>query len=413
MKVVGLITEYNPFHYGHQLHIEEAKKITNADYVVVVMSGDFVQRGTPALMDKYLRTRIALEQGADIVIELPVCYATASAEAFALGAISILDKISVVDSICFGSECGDVNQLTLMADIMLNEPLEFKNRLAALLKSGMTYPAARSQALMDVYPFEDSHIPLLLNSPNNILGIEYIKAIHSLDSNIIPYTITRKSTGYHDLSLHSRISSASAIRSSIASTHSLSFIQPNVPGNVYTILKKYFNRTLPIYEDDFSVLLQYKLLMEDNTSLSLYQDVNSELANRIIRFERDTCSFSELARKIKSKQITLTRVNRALLHILLNMEKSHFIQFNNSGYSQYARILGFRKEASKLIRIMKDKNQIPVITKVATGRKMLSASGKLMLDQDIFAASLYNKIVYEKFHTTPESEYTHGVIVHE
>lgn len=413
MKVVGLITEYNPFHYGHQLHIEEAKKITNANYVIVVMSGNFVQRGTPALMDKYLRTKIALEQGADIVIELPVCYATASAEAFAHGAISILEKISVVDSICFGSECGDINKLSQIADILLNESEEFKDRLAELLKSGMTYPAARSKAYMEDPKLKGTFDSSLLNSPNNILGIEYIEAIHSLDSKIVPYTIKRQSSGYHDLSLDSRISSASAIRDSIVNTNTLDLIRHHVPENSYAVLENHFNRTLPIHVDDFGVLLQYKLLLEDRNSLSLYQDVNLELANRIIQFRENSYSFTDLSHKVKSKQITLTRVNRCLLHILLNMKKVHFNQFKENGYSQYVRLLGFRKEASKLIRTMKDNDRIPIITKMANIDKTLSELGSIMLKQDILAANLYNKIVYDKFHTTQANEYTHGVIIHE
>lgn len=411
MKVVGLITEYNPFHYGHQLHIEEAKRVTGADYVIVVMSGNFVQRGTPALMDKYLRTQIALGQGADIVIELPVCYATASAEAFALGAISILDKIGIVDSLCFGSECGDVHKLGIIADILLNEPPEFKNQLGKLLKSGITYPAARSQALIDIYGSVDTDTSSLLNSPNNILGIEYIKAIHSLDSKIIPYTIKRISTGYHDLTLDTKISSASAIRTSISNTDSLSFIQPNVPTDVYRILEKYFNKTLPIYEDDFSLLLQYKLLLENPSGLSEYQDVSSELAKRIYQLRKDTYSFSDLSLAIKTKQITLTRVYRSLLHILLNMKVKYFNEFNCNGYSQYARLLGFKKEASKLIRIIKDMDTIPVITKVADADKSLSELGNIMLAQDIFAADLYNQIIYEKYKARQHNEYTKGVII--
>lgn len=413
MKVVGLITEYNPFHYGHQLHIEEAKRIANADYVIVVMSGNFVQRGNPALMDKYLRTQIALEQGADVVIELPTCFATASAETFALGAISILDRIGIVDSLCFGSEWGDIEKLSFIADTLLNEPVEFKTLLAKLLKSGITYPAARSQALIDCYKLDDNNITKLLNSPNNILGIEYIKAIHSLDSKIIPYTIKRQSTGYHDPSLDSKISSASAIRLSIHNDNPLSSIQPNVPENVYEILEKHYNKTLPIFEDDFSILLQYKLLLETFDSLNNYQDVSFELSKRIDRLKKKTNSFSNLSLEVKTKQVTLTRVNRSLLHILLNMKKADFNDFKKNGYSQYARLLGFRKDASKLIRKMKDMNNIPIITKVADAGKNLSSLGNAMLQQDIFASDLYNKVIYDKFHTEQDNEYTRGVIIHE
>ena len=172
MKIVGLITEYNPFHNGHKYHIEKAKEITGADYVIAVMSGNFVQRGAPAILPKHLRTAMALDGGCDMVIELPVCYATGSAEYFASGAISILDNLGCVDVVCFGSECGNYEILETIARILVNEPLEYKELLQTYLKQGNSFPVARQQALKNY--FHDDVLDAVLESPNNILGIEYI-----------------------------------------------------------------------------------------------------------------------------------------------------------------------------------------------------------------------------------------------
>ena len=180
MKIVGLITEYNPFHNGHEYHIQQAKKITGADYCIAVMSGNYVQRGAPAFLPKHLRADMALRSGCDLIIELPVCYATGSAEYFAKGAISILNNLGCVDFICFGSECGEYNKLEKIASLLAEEPEDFKSLLQNNLKSGKTFPLARQQALKDY--LNDDSLDCILEEPNNILGIEYIKALILSDS---------------------------------------------------------------------------------------------------------------------------------------------------------------------------------------------------------------------------------------
>ena len=187
MKIVGLITEYNPFHNGHLYHIEEAKRVTGADTVVVVMSGDYVQRGTPAVMPKRLRTEMALKCGAGAVFELPVCYASGSAEFFAMGAVSLLDHLGAVDSICFGSESNDLEALQEIAGILLEEPDGYQELLKEALRSGQSYPSARQKALAGCTG--NDALASLLDDPNNILGIEYLKALRKLNSSMVPYTI--------------------------------------------------------------------------------------------------------------------------------------------------------------------------------------------------------------------------------
>lgn len=411
MKVVGLITEYNPFHNGHRLHLQEAKRITKADKVVVVMSGNFVQRGTPALIDKYQRTRFALEEGADVIIELPTCYATASAEGFALGAVSLLQHIQVIDDLCFGSESGDIEGLNTIAKLFLHESQEFKEELTLHLRSGLTYPAARHRAFMTCYPDVNSDISSLLSSPNNILGIEYLKAINLINSSIIPYTITRQISGYHDTELNHPITSATAIRKSLKDKNPISVLFEHVPESVYTILEKEHLHSSPIFEDDFSEILQYKLMLESYESLLQYQDMSDAIARRILQYNNDLLSFSNMALALKTRDITLTRVNRSLLHILLDMKKDSYDLFNNQGYTQYARLLGFRKESSSLIRKMQDNSTIPIITKLSNGNKLLSSTGKLMLEQDILASNLYNIIVHHKYNHLLKNEFLQGVVI--
>ena len=214
MKIVGLIAEYNPFHNGHRYHIEQAKKITGADHAVVVMSGDYVQRGIPACMPKRLRAEMALKCGASAVFELPVCYATGSAELFAEGAVSLLDRLGIVDTLVFGSECNDLESLSQIADLLVEEPELYRTVLRFHLKNGASYPMARQEAVSAC--LRGNHCSFLLNDPNNILGIEYLKALKRQKSRIIPYTIARRGAHYHDPDLHDSYSSASAIRSLLA-----------------------------------------------------------------------------------------------------------------------------------------------------------------------------------------------------
>lgn len=205
MKIVGLITEYNPFHNGHLYHIHESLRITGADAALVVMSGDYVQRGTPAIMPKRLRTEMALYCGAGAVLELPVCYATGSAEFFALGAISLLDSLGIVDSVCFGSECSDLPLLQKIAGLLVDEPEQYREILRHELKLGKSFPAARQTAV--VFCTGDPRCADILKDPNNILGIEYLKALKKCGSSIRPYTIRRKGAGYHSSQLDGLYSS--------------------------------------------------------------------------------------------------------------------------------------------------------------------------------------------------------------
>lgn len=458
MKVVGLVTEYNPFHNGHKYHIEAAKKVTGADYAVAVMSGNFVQRGAPAIIDKYSRTKMALQNGVDLVLELPVSYATASAEYFALGAVSLLDKLGIVDDLCFGSELGDVAPLARIADILIKKPKELELLISKLVSEGNSFPVAREKAFReylntiddsDIYNFNLSisdneadnfhsafyntkvtdYLSSVLSKPNNILGIEYIKALITIASSIKPRSIKREVAGYHDKELSisneksllegsydssNLISSATAIREifeSATNSRDLYSINNSVPQDVFELLTNEYGKTHPITIEDFGTLIKYKLMSENKEALSSYVDISDDFADRIGNLSDSHMSIKELANILKSKNLTMTRVNRALIHSLLNIGKDKFDEYNKQGYSQYARVLGVKKESSHLLRKITDGGRIPVVTKVSDARKELSPLAMSMLSEDIFATHLYNQAVYEKYGVSLANEYKRGIVI--
>lgn len=416
MKIAGIIAEYNPFHNGHQFHIEETKKITGADYIVVVMSGNFTQRGVPAFCDKFLRTQMALAAGADLVLELPVCYATGSAEYFAKGAVTLLNKLGCIDFLCFGSECGDIQLLSSISVLLNNETPEFKALLKKQLSKGFNFPKARSYALEKI--LKSSDIPVsddmikVIQSPNNLLGIEYLRILNQLNSSITPYTITRLGSGYHDKALIENLSSATAIRTTLIKEKNLLSLKSQVPSLVYTLMKKEYGITFPVSHNDFSSLLHYKLLSEQHMGYSKYLDVTEELSARISNQLSAFVNFDDFCDQLKTKEVTYSRISRCLLHILLNIEKSHLESYLAKETIFYARILGFRKESSNLLATIKKITSIPVITKLADASNVLTTDCLLMLERDIFASHIYHLILLNKFHEPAYNEYRENIIIY-
>lgn len=426
MKIVGLITEYNPFHNGHLHHINEARRAAGADAVIVVMSGDYVQRGVPAIMPKRLRTEMALKCGASAVFELPVCYATGSAEYFAMGAVSLLDSLGVVDSLCFGSECNDLEALSHVADILSREPDDYRTLLKKNLKKGVSFPSARHDALL-----EYTRVPAyaaLLNDPNNILGIEYLKALKKLNSRMVPLTIRREGSHYHDQNLSSdHFSSASAIRSLLAYSGStlrtehaggtfentsfssiLGELEEQVPSCCLELLKDYHRVQYPVYQNDFSLILKYKLINKHPENLICCQDVSEELANRICAQLNNFFNYKQFAELLKTRGITQTRINRALLHIMLDLKTEDMTEYMENGYHFYARLLGCRKGRTKLLNHIAKESPLPLLARLSeTGA--LPPAGQKMLRNDILASNLYMSVVTDKFKTAFQNEYKQGI----
>lgn len=425
MKIVGLITEYNPFHNGHLYHMQKAKEITGADSVIAVMSGNYVQRGAPAIMPKHLRAEVALEAGIPLVLELPVCYASGSAEYFADGAISLFEKLGCIDSICFGSECGDYYLLEKVAHVTADEPEAYKQTLQDALKQGLSFPLAR-QAALKAY-FQDPSLDDILEQPNNILGIEYIKALYLRKSPIGAYTIRRKISGYHDKELSPGYSSASAIRRLLAfagnSVHLaseemydepglsevLTRLEGQVPPSCIRSLEETHRVRYPVYANDFSLLFRYRLLTETRESLAGYLDMTEELANRMINHANDFITFDQFCDLLKTRDMTYSRISRCFLHILLNIRTEDMTLYKEEGGCQYARVLGFSKDGAKLLTRIKRTSSVPLLTKL-TQTEGLSKTGLRMLRQDIFAADLYESVITDKFKMPFISEYQQQIV---
>ena len=409
MKVVGIIAEYNPFHNGHKYLIEKAKEITGADYAIIVMSGNFTQRGTPAIADKYLRTEMALLNGADLVIELPAHYACSSAEFFATGAITLLNKLGIVDSICFGSESGNISNLYKVAQILADEPEEYQEQLKLFLKRGYSYPMARNQALEATIPDFVNYMDVI-KTPNNILGIEYIKALIRTNSSMTPYTVHRVGSGYHDHKLSIAYSSAIAIRQSLEFGNSIEKIEDQVPTNCLPILSEQFHKTYPIYMDDFSTILKYKLLTEAPNGFDKYADISSDLSDKIKKNLFKIDNINNFCDLLKSKDLTHARINRCLGHILLNIQQDEMDSLKENGTIHYARVLGFKNDSNVILTEIKKNASIPLITKLADASKLLSEEGMAQLEKDIQVSHIYEMIVSSKFDQPFRNECTRQIV---
>ncbi len=360
----GIIAEYNPFHKGHKYHINETIKRTNDD-IVAIISGNFVQRGEPAMTDKHTRAKMALLNGVSLVLELPVEYATASADVFAMGAINILDSCGIVNSLSFGSEKGEIESFEDIAEILNNEPLKFREILKTQLNKGLSYPLARNIALEQ---YMGKTIDFL-NKPNNILGLEYMRQLKKINSPIKPITIERIVSDYNSLKLSGEISSASAIRTALAD-NSISALN-SVPENCIEMIKDKYIPTI----DDFSNILAYILRTKSANEISVIADITEGLENKIIN--TDFNKTTDLIENIKSKRYPYSKLNRALLHIILNINKEE-----QKKKPQYIRVLGVRKDKKKLLSEMSKKSKLPIVLNVKENEELLR--------KEIMATDIYN-----------------------
>ena len=372
MKTVGIIAEYNPFHNGHAYQLRKAKELTGADYTVVVISPDFVQRGEPAIVNKYVRTRMALENGADLILELPICFASGSAEYFADGAVAILNALGCIDALCFGCETDNADAFLTLAEFFTNEPESYKILFRQNIKGGMTYPRARQAAYL-----------------------EYTK----LD--------------YHCLSLDGSFCSATALRGALREsapfqTESHKFSEV-IPQNAFHLLQKEAEANRLVTLNDFSSILHYKLLFEND--FSCYLDVSTDLSDRIINLLPEYENPMQFVSLLKSRQMTEARIRRALLHILLNIRAADTEWFRLQGCASYARILGFRGEAAPLLHEIKNSSSIPLITKLADMKNILSGPALQMLTQDISASHVYQLALCSRFGEGIRSEFTRSPII--
>ncbi len=356
MSTMAVICEYNPFHNGHNYQLTHHKEVLSANAVICLMSGSFVQRGAPAIYDKWTRACDAVSNGADLVIELPVVYSAQSAQRFASGAVKLLDKLGVVDYLSFGSECGDIDTLKTVAGVI--NSAEFKALLEDQLKTGLSYPAARAQILRDHYPNIDKS---LISSPNNILSLEYINALAELNSSIEPKTLLRNFD----------FVSASEIRDKIHNKESVDVLIPTEVRTTYDI-KAYDN------------LVLYHFRKERLEALQQICDMAEGLENKFKKASQTSTTCEELVEAVKSKRYTRTRIDRICVNSLLGIKDYH-TEFE----PQYARILAFNSRGQELLAKMKKVSKIPIITKVADA-KPDTEDYKIMLEKDLLATDIYS-----------------------
>ncbi|MCD2346008.1 nucleotidyltransferase [Clostridium guangxiense] len=361
MNITGIVAEYNPLHNGHIYHLLQTKKICSSDGIVCVMSGNFVQRGEPALIDKWNRTKAAILSGVDLVVELPCIYSLSSAEFFAFGAVSLLNSLEVVNSLCFGSESGNIKNIELIAAILNKEPEEYKNFLKDNLKQGLSFPKARMKAIKEFF-LKNLDFSLDENDmtySNNVLGIEYCKSLKKLNSTIKPYTVKRKGNLYTDTKL-SDYPSATAIRNHLKKSNNIDLLKDLVPKSSFSIIKSNVDNIT--FKDSMFNFLKYKTYINKD-SLKNLPDVSEGLENKIYNALVNSNSIDEALTLMKSKRYAYTRLTRILSQYYIGFD-CYNTEHLRKLPCPYARILGFNKRGKEILRLMKSKSKIPLISKV-------------------------------------------------
>lgn len=408
MKTVGIIAEFNPFHNGHKFLIEESKKRTGADYCIVVMSGDFVQRGAPAITDKFTRAKSALDSGADLVLELPSYYALGSAEYFASGAVSLLNKLNSLDYLCFGSESENIDLLFNIADILNEESNLFKRNIKENVKSGKSYASSRESAVISELCAlnssisecdKEADIKKALTLPNSILATEYLRALRKTNSRITPVMIKRIGENYHSTDI-TEYSSATAIRNSITkNADGRLTLEDSVKNAMPETSFKLLNDKLAcgefVKEDILDNLLYYKL-MQNKGNFTAFLDINESLSNKINKAIDKYETFDGFCNILKSKDLSYTRISRCLMHILLDVKTDNMQKYKDDGFTSFIRILGQRKSSFPLLAKIGENSDIPVINRLKDAEKILDSLSMQLLSETLAASKVYNLLCGQK-----------------
>ncbi|MED4726722.1 nucleotidyltransferase [Aneurinibacillus migulanus] len=387
MKTVGIVVEYNPLHNGHTYHFTEAKRQTASEAVVAVMSGHFLQRGEPAIVNKWARAKMALHMGVDLVLEIPFIYATQNAEQFAFGSIATLHATGIVDEVCFGSESGDIAWIEKLAAILAEEPSAFQETLLKGLAQGRSYPAAYGEAIQALLPsLATDTLQGHVTEPNNILGLNYCLALHRLQSPMRPATIKRQKAGYHQETVTDQsIASATALRKLILehANNGIHAIRPYVPQSTFEILQaEEAAGRFPLTWERFYPYLQHQLLTRWPEELATIHEMNEGIEHRILQALPRSTSFYHLMETVKTKRYTWARLQRLFLYSMLNLTRSKIAVINAKQGPAYIRVLGFNRTGKRLLKRMKETSTLPVITRVAKDKHP-------MLTLDVQAGALY------------------------
>lgn len=403
--ILAVISEYNPFHNGHVKHLSYSKQLTKADFCIAIISGNFVQRGDTSLVDKWTKAEMALKAGFDIVLELPTIYAISSAENFAEGAIKILNSLGIVDFLSFGSELGEISPLNDLANLLYKEPKELSLLINQHVKTGISFPRAREMALMQYLGGHSKHKQALTN-PNNILGIEYLKALKKYKSPIKPITIKREYSEHNSSTIKNGIASSTAIRSLI---HKKKNIHTLVPFETYELLEKQIQAgkivpSLASFEKEIIYALRCMTLPE----IAALPDVSEGLENRIKLAANNCNHLNDLIQMIKSKQFTSTRIQRILLYALLHITQKDMNASKRT--TPYIRVLGFNKHGKKIVSAIAKQN--PKTHIIISVKKFMENNTdhhlRSMLSKDILATNLYT-LGYEN-EPVANLDYTHKIV---
>ena len=391
MRTVGLIVEYNPFHNGHLYHLQQSQKITGSDAVVAVMSGHFLQRGEPALLNKWTRAEMALRGGCDLVIELPVAYSTQAAEWFAFGAVKLLEATGVVDALCFGSEAGDIGPLRRIARVLAHEPESFGRLMADTLATGVSYPAAYSEAVRQFMAAagDTEAAAFGLEQPNNTLGLHYLLALERIGSAIEPYSIRREKAGYSQATItDAQIASATAIRKLVAEASSPQEAAPFIPASTLELLLRDSEAGRgPVGWSMYTKPLLHKIISESKETLEGYHEMSEGLEYRLKRAipSLPSLQIDALLDALKTKRYTRTKLQRALLAVLLGHRKDSLSPDRLREGVQYIRVLGYTEKGRELLKRMRKSAALPVLHSAARANETYP-----YLELDVQATSVYS-----------------------
>ena len=404
MKHIGIIAEYNPFHYGHQYQLDQVRAQFPDKKIIVMLSGNYVQRGEPAIFHKQLRTKCALKCGADIIFEIPSPFSFSSAEYYAVAALSALYETGLVDTLCFGAEDDAPDTFSAIADILLDEPDHYRRALKEYISAGDSYPKARGKALSAC--LTEPNIEALIKKPNNILAIEYMKAIKRFDFPIRPHIIQRIGADYHNKDASQQICSARTIRDELKK--GCQDLSPYMPAQAFSQLNE-SPYAKPLFFQDFYPFIQYALW--SHSSYDKYFEIPTDLSNRLARLNLYPTDLDSLLNELSEKHITGTRLNRVLLNLLLQEEKLSGSQ--TAFHIPYLRLLGFRKSASFLLKEMKNVCSLPIINKVADAEGVLSPNASKRFQKELRQSALYRQAFYNKYSIILPTEYEQSVIIEE
>jgi len=408
-NVLGVIAEYNPFHNGHLYHLTKSKKDTNSEFVIAVMGGNFTQRGSTSLVDKWSKAEMAINNGVDLVIELPTLYATSSAENFADGAIKILNSLKVVDFVSFGTETPNLAALDHLAEILYNEPKEYKALLSIELDKGLSFPKARENALM-MYLNDQKNVKRILASPNNILAIEYLKALKRQKSRIQPHVIGRFESDYNSKKFNSNIASSTAIRN-IIKNNGFNFLPKLMPQSSLAILVKNIKMGHAIPDlSTFEKEIMYNLRKMSINEIRELPDVSEGLEYKIKEAASSCNTAIEFLNIIKSKRYTSSRIQRIMLYSLLGITKKDMEVSKRT--NPYIRVLGFNNNGKYLLsQISKANPKLNIITSVKKFRDSNTKNRNLdiLLSKDIFSTNIYT-LGYDS-DSWSNLDFTHKLII--